>query len=69
MRNLICSTTVINASTGCLGGVVVSMLVIRPKICGLKPGRDDAFLRVMKICSLPSFDGEVKLVAPYCKIL
>jgi hypothetical protein len=35
----------------------------------LKPNRGDGFLRAIKICSTPSFRGEVKPSAPCCKIL
>jgi hypothetical protein len=34
-----------------------------------KPGKGDGFLRAVKICSMPSFGGEVKLLAPCRKIL
>jgi hypothetical protein len=42
------------------GGVVVIVLATGPKFCGLKPGRRNGFVRAMKICSIPSFGGEVK---------
>jgi hypothetical protein len=48
---------------------MVSMLATGPKVCGLKPGRGDGFLRVLIICSTPSFGGEVKLETPCHKIL
>jgi hypothetical protein len=38
-----------------LGGVMVSVLVIGPKVCGFKPGGGDGFLREIKIRSTPSF--------------
>jgi hypothetical protein len=44
-----------------LGGVMVSVLAIRPKVGGFKPGRGDGFLRVITIRSTPSFRGEVTL--------
>jgi hypothetical protein len=43
-----------------LGGVVVSVLAILPKVRGFKPGRNDGLLRAIKIRSTPSFGGEVK---------
>jgi hypothetical protein len=43
-----------------------SMLGIRPKIRGFKPGQGD---RVIKVCSMPPFGGEVKPEAPSYKIL
>jgi hypothetical protein len=45
------------------------MLATGPKVRRLKPGQGDGFVRVIKICSTPSFEGEVKLEAPYHKIL
>jgi hypothetical protein len=48
-------------NVSCLGGVMVSMLAIGPKVRGLKPGQGDGFLRAIKIHSMPSFGGEVKL--------
>jgi hypothetical protein len=56
------------AKTG-LGDLVVMVLVIRTKVPGLKPGRDDGFLRAIKIRSTPSFVEEVKLVAPCPMVL
>jgi hypothetical protein len=41
------------------GGVVVSVLAIGPKGHGLKPGRDDGFLRAIKIRSTRFFGWEV----------
>jgi hypothetical protein len=52
-----------------LGGVVVSVLASRPKGCRFEPGQGDGFLRVIKICSTPSFGREVKMEVPRCKIL
>jgi hypothetical protein len=45
---------------GRLGGVMVSVLTIGPKVRGVKPDRGDGFLRAIKICSTPSFVEEVK---------
>jgi hypothetical protein len=36
---------------------MVSLLFIRPKVCGFKPGRGDGFLRAIKIRSMPLFGG------------
>jgi hypothetical protein len=36
---------------------------------GSNPADDDGLLRVIKIHSMTSFKGEVKLVVPCCKIL
>jgi hypothetical protein len=56
--------------TACrLGGVVISVFATGPKGHGFKPGRGDGFLRVIKICSMPSFRWEVKLEVPCLKIL
>jgi hypothetical protein len=48
---------------------MVSVLAIGPKVRGLNPGRDDGFLEEIKIRGTPSFGGEVKPSAPYCKML
>jgi hypothetical protein len=48
---------------------MVSLLVIGPNVHGLKPGRDDRFLRSIKIRSIPSFGGELKSEVPCRKIL
>jgi hypothetical protein len=50
-----------------LSGVVVSVLATGFKGCGFKPSRDDGFLRVIKVCSTPSFGWEVKLEVPCIK--
>jgi hypothetical protein len=52
-----------------LVGVMVSVLVIRPKIRCFKPGLGDGFLRAIKIRSTSSFGGEVKPEAHCLKIL
>jgi hypothetical protein len=52
-----------------LGGVVVSVLVIRPKIRGFKPGQGDGFSTTIKIRSTPSFTVKVKPETPCRKIL
>jgi hypothetical protein len=46
-----------------------SVLAIRPKIHGFKPGQSHCFLRAIKISSIPSFGGEVKLEDPCHNIL
>jgi hypothetical protein len=51
-----------------LGGVMVSVLAIGPKVRGVKPARSDGLLRAIKICSTPYF-GEVKPPAPCRKTL
>jgi hypothetical protein len=51
-----------------LGGVVVSVLVTGPKVCGFEPGQGDGFLRAIKIRITPSFGWEVKPEVT-CKIL
>jgi hypothetical protein len=50
-----------------LGGLVVSVLATVLKVRTFKPGR--SILRAIKIRSMPSFWGEVKLSAARCKIL
>jgi hypothetical protein len=52
-----------------LGGVVVSVLATRPKVCELEPSQGDGFLRAIKIRSTPSFGWEVKPEVPCRKIL
>jgi hypothetical protein len=42
-----------------LGAVKVSVLGTGPEVCRLNPGQGDGFLRAIKICSIPSFRGEV----------
>jgi hypothetical protein len=42
-----------------VGGIMVSVLTIGPKVHGFKAG-DDGFLRVLKINSTALFGGEVK---------
>jgi hypothetical protein len=44
------------------------MLAIGPKVHRLKPSRGDGDLGEIKICNMPSFGGEVKLVDPCPKI-
>jgi hypothetical protein len=52
-----------------LGGVMLIMLSIGPKVHDLNPAEGDRFLRAIEIRSTPSFRGEVKLLAPCYKIL
>jgi hypothetical protein len=52
-----------------LGGLLVIVLAIGPKVCAFKPGRGDGFLRAIEIRSTTSFGEEVKLSAPCCNIL
>jgi hypothetical protein len=40
-----------------------------PRFVGLSPAKDDGYLRAINICGMTSFGGEVKPLAPYCKIL
>jgi hypothetical protein len=58
------SSTLTKVVNSHLGGVIVSVLAIGPKVREFKPGRGDGSLRVIKICSMPSFRGEVKLGTP-----
>jgi hypothetical protein len=48
---------------------MVSVLAIRPKVRGFKPGRGHGFLRAIKIRSMSSFGGEVNPSAPCRKNL
>jgi hypothetical protein len=41
-----------------LGGVVVTVFATGPKVRGIKPIRDDGFLRAIKIRSMTSFRGK-----------
>jgi hypothetical protein len=43
-----------------LGGLVVSMLSIIPKVSGFKHGRGRWILRAIKIRITPSYGGEIK---------
>jgi hypothetical protein len=52
-----------------IGGVMVSVLAIEPKVRGFKPGRGDGFFRAIEIRSTSCLGGEVKLSAPCSKIL
>jgi hypothetical protein len=52
-----------------IGGVMGSVLAIRPKIRGFKPGQSDEFIRTIKSAARLSSEGEVKLSAPCLKIL
>jgi hypothetical protein len=61
------STVIHNSSR--LGGVVVSVLVMRPKGRGFRPDRGDGFLRAVKTRSTVSFGWEVKTEVPCRKIL
>jgi hypothetical protein len=54
--------------TGHLGGVV-SVLATEPKVRGFEPGKDDGYLRAIKISSTPSFGREVKPECPCRKVL
>jgi hypothetical protein len=47
-----------------LGGVMVSVLAIGPKVRWFNPGRGDEILRMIKIRSTPSFEWQVKPEAP-----
>jgi hypothetical protein len=52
-----------------LGVRVVIVVAIRPKVRGLKPGRERRVLKTIKIHSTISFGGKVNLSAPCRKIL
>jgi hypothetical protein len=52
-----------------LGGVVVSLLATGPKDNGFKRGWGNGLLRVIKICSTPSFGWGIKPEAPCHKTL
>jgi hypothetical protein len=47
-----------------LGGVVVMVLAIGPKLTGSNPAEGDGLLMAIKIHSTTSFGGEVKPSAP-----
>jgi hypothetical protein len=57
-----------NINVAVLGGLVVSVLAIGPKVCGSKPGRKLWIFKGDKISSTPSFGVEVKPSVP-CEIL
>jgi hypothetical protein len=46
------------------GGAMVSVLAIGPKVRRFKHREGDGFLREIKICSTPFFEGEVKQTDP-----
>jgi hypothetical protein len=48
---------------------VVSVLAIGPSVCGFNLAEGDGYLRMIKICNMPSFGGEVKPLAPCHEIL
>jgi hypothetical protein len=48
---------------------MVSVLAIGAKICGFTLGQGNGCLKAIKICSMPSLGGEVKLEAASCIIL
>jgi hypothetical protein len=48
---------------------MVRVFAIGLKVCGFKPSCGDGLLRVIKLCSTPSFRGAVRLEAQSCKIL
>jgi hypothetical protein len=52
-----------------LGGLVVIVLVIEPKVRSIKPGEGDGFIMVIKIRITTSFGGEVKPSVPCRKML
>jgi hypothetical protein len=52
-----------------LGGVMVNVLDIGPKVRVLKPGRGDGFLRAIKIRCTTSFGRKLKPEVPCRKIL
>jgi hypothetical protein len=52
-----------------LGGVMVSVLAILPKVFGFNPSWRQQILRAIKTCSTPYFGGVVKPLAPCHKIL
>jgi hypothetical protein len=53
-------TTTLSYTTVVLGGVMVSVLAIGPKVRGSKPGRGQWIFNGDKIRSTPSFGGKVK---------
>jgi hypothetical protein len=52
-----------------LGGVMVTVLAIGPRVRASVPAESDGFLRAIKIRCTTSFGGEVKSPAPCRKIL
>jgi hypothetical protein len=52
-----------------IGGLLVNVLAIGPKIHGFKSGRGRWILRALKFSSMTSFGWEVKPSVPYCKTL
>jgi hypothetical protein len=61
MKTYYSATYVVNSR---LTGVMISVLVIGPKVCWFKPGRGNGFSRAIKTRSKHSFGEEVKLSAP-----
>jgi hypothetical protein len=52
-----------------LGGFVVSVLAIGPKVASSSPAKDDGFLRAIKIRSTTFFRRECKVVCPMSRDL
>jgi hypothetical protein len=57
------------SQSGCLGGVMRSVLAFGPKVHGFKPGWSYGFLRTTEIHSALSVGGEAKLEAQNRKVL
>jgi hypothetical protein len=48
-----------------IGGVMVIVLTIGPKVCGFKPRKErNGVLRAIKVCNMIFFGEEVKVVSP-----
>jgi hypothetical protein len=62
MSHLRCSAS--NNHTCRIYGVMDSVLVIRPKVRGFKPGGGNEFVRAIKIRNTPFFGGEFKSETP-----
>jgi hypothetical protein len=52
-----------------VGGLMVSVFSLHPRLAGSNLAEGDGFLRATKICSTPSFGGKINPLARCRKIL
>jgi hypothetical protein len=63
------NSVVINHSKVTFSGLVVACLPLDPRFTGSNPGEEMGFLRVIKISSMTSFEGEVRPLVPCCRFM
>jgi hypothetical protein len=54
--------------SGHLNCVMVSVLAIVPKVCRFNPSQSDEFLRMIKVCSTPSFKAGGPILQRFYRI-